>query len=762
MVARKTVERPSVPGIAANQAPFVGFERAPGAPRGDNPASQLAQSLGQFSRSLQAAYFANQERQQKEADVFAQNLASTSTLEDHRKKVLSGEIAQEESPYHQAASERLFGQRLAKSTADSIKDRLINGELDPEEVDVEQIMALSAQDTIASSGEGRVQVEQGFSEVFGQQRDVIKEMVRNELNARRAEHRTQLIVASTNDVAEDAENRALPPEQATEAVWQHLEAAFELHHMSGPQRNEMTLAIAAMQAEKGREDLVKALLTEERVSLTSGDSAPALNTVPKYQAKAVTVLARAEKVAQDARSDARWKLRADTWAKAAEGEVSFKEIDALLADGTLEGEDEAERMRITVQKARDQALRAANAVKASVYNDQQKRGVYENIAGLFLSGDDAVAAAANRKWLDQNGVEHEVSVSDAMEQAYDRITNVIMADPGVPDHQKVATMMQFQKRMAYAPPEQVQILKQGVTAMQNFDPEQPLGQGIEVGYELWKSARLNQNGVLTGALSETQQVAYSLMEGLERTGVSTEQAVLKVQQALSPGANRSVPADVQEDLLSELQDELEINGFQGIFGILRPLVGVNMAGGMDADDAIEQAVELFKQNNTQINGSWVYTGGLHTALTSPDNVDYAEPAFERAIEELALTASPEWHDEHERLVLLPTNLKSREPSWALYDPLTGQFVARESGSNAGLPIAVSTAFLQQKIDEVQQARIKKANEAAARRRELTARFDAGPLSSTMPDPTPEEIANAGRKTPTSAINVNPEDLPIGP
>lgn len=568
-------------------------------------AEGLATALSGFSGPIATLAASYREQQFEDAQVEAQDTLGGMTLEEARAAVASGEMAQSENPYFQAAFEKQYGMAYAAQRKRDIAT-WYDTQFDRDTGDLEQGLIGFVQEDGELYGANE-QVSAGIREGMAGFLDGVRDQ--------HAQYRAGRMQQEVGDrfyaVARDAVQRSIATGGDASAA---VRALYDDHKgtlgMSFGQMDDAVLQIADELAHEGQLEVVQRLLS---ATSQGADGTPVQSFLDKRTTgpKAQAILRRAEATAADNRAKKNFRERAEFAERAAAGAMTDVD-EAILEEKVLNDE---------ISPAYASGLLATNGraqrklvVEAGVRNAEALfiAGVAERVAlGQWFTAED-------QTYVDEDGTSHSFKAEDTIQAITDSSVKQ-MQDAGKSDAEIAATLTRL------GLPGNVRVwedtLSNGHIAIhQAFDAagddQVDLPPAASEAYDLWKSLGDHESYRRRHIKDADAQNIFRDAEMLESVGGMDPALALSTSSKINrDGGRTSLSARID---MNALQSSVSDAVSGGIFGSdagnagyvssqIEQLAFIYIGAGLSMNKAVEAAEENFGQTHTIIRGVAINT-----------------------------------------------------------------------------------------------------------------------------------------------------------
>ncbi len=661
------------PGAVSAGAPRVGVSRG----------AQLAQALSAIAPELKGhLQEAQQEFETKEAERAYDTLQGM-TFQDAKRMVDEGKIAETENPWFEAAFQKQFGVAYAGQRKREIMLAYENG-FDKNNGDIEAFIASHAQQDAARYGKNKF-VRAGMREGMGD--------FTSRLRDQHAEFRSSVIKGQNIDqfrgasrtVVDEAVATGADPSAAVRSLYEQHRQAFGLTYQ---QMDDNILALAAEYAGSGDVATVRALLETDIVG-EDGVSVGSFTSRSRYADKAQTLINQAE--TRRGKLDREHNTSEVVGLRTRAGKGAFTDEDIELLDGMkrdgLISQEMHESLLVQNQNARAGALNASfDALQNSSYRD--------HVQNRLLAGE--VFAVTDHTYTDQNGKLKTIK-RDAV---VDEVTNEVltqMAAEGYTENEMAATMASWGGGGTFQVWENA--MSDGYIALSQTlssageDGKVELPPAAIAGYGTWRNLAEHPNLRARHVNDQTALRLYRDAEALERGGMEPETALITAARIDRRENRNGLSTQVDRNAFNAAVREVTSGGWFGedmsnagwASTTIERSARILIDAGLPQDRAIEQAVRMFEDSHTNINGVAVNT---RNKLVPPNFGDMAEIM----IDEFAARHGEDPND----LTIVPT--LNGEQSWVVTRKTT--MLPHEDWVEGG---AFNVKDLQTRFNSVQQA-----------------------------------------------------------
>lgn len=582
------------PGATSAGAPRVGANRGEALAR--SLASIQPQLLGHLSE-------AQEEFEVKEAERAYDTLQGM-TFQEAKQLVDSGTLRETENPWYEAAFQKQYGVAYAGQRKREIA-MAYETSFDKHNGDIETFIANHVQQDAKRYGQNKF-VASGIRDGMGD----FLERLRNQ----HAEFKVGVVREATVDGFRGAASTAIDeavatgadPSAAARSLYEQHRKAFGLTYQ---QMDDNIIALAAEYAEKGDAATVEALLATN-ITGSDGQRVGSFTSRARYADEANTILNRARTV--------RGKLDRE-FSTAEVVSLRSKAGQGALTDGDKELLSGMQRDKLISQEMRESLLtQNTNAKKGALAASMaalEESSYTDHVSNQLLAG--RAFAVTDHTYVDANGKVKTISRDTVMDNVVNE-TLTTMARNQYSEGEMAATLASWGVGSTYTIWEQAMsdgYLALGqVLASADANGNVQLPDAALAAYGTWRNLSEYPNVRARHVKDQTALRLYRDAEALERGGMDPETALLTAGR-IDRRANRNgLSTQIDRNSFNAAVADVVENGWGAdaqnggwVSSTIERSARILIDAGLPQDKAVTEAVRLFEESHTVVNGTAVNT-----------------------------------------------------------------------------------------------------------------------------------------------------------
>lgn len=627
--SRVPVDAPSTrPQRLSPTANPVSTYARPPTPPNTNRWLQLAESLSAISPGLNRMLEEQADARKEEAENLANRRLGGMSFEEAQKAVKEGTIPEMKNPWFEAAFMKQYGERLAHQRASEIAS-IYETEFDKENGNFDQFIAERMKADLDEHGDNKF-----FASSYLQ--------VMNRFNVSAQSKHQEFLAGRTKDetfqgtyetflgTARQMMEEGSSAEQIAEALRGKYEGNRELLNVPFKEQDRELVRVAQALAEEGHYEIVKALLSTERVA-ADGTKLGALANNREFSADASRILQRAERVMFDNNEKISFDKRMGFFDQSFTGKLDREELEAwhkenpgALTDGQVQtlitrNQSVIEAERKEAEKQRDKLLLEQQSARSHEALEQADLAAAEEGLAPFL--EDGIV-------LDEKGETKVISAEKRKEALADNLVERIRerseAGKLTPEQAFEAEVKVFTANNLTHPQWKSVLGAGGVTAATFAISGGEVPPALKEGTQLYMKLHAQNPRLLQKHVPDK-----AAMDFYEAYRIATQYGRMSESQAYQQAATITNDPDKYEsvymrqryDDIDDAVKDLRSNGFVRFFGFgngkadnagyvgneISRVAQFYARNGLGASEAIEEAKKRFQDTHHQINGWWVYT-----------------------------------------------------------------------------------------------------------------------------------------------------------
>lgn len=623
-----------------------------GGPRiGTSKGEQLARALSALEPELAGHLDEAQADYEKKEAERAYDTLQGMTFQEAKRMVEQGKIAETENPWFEAAFQKQFGVAYAGQRKREIM-QAYETQFDKHNGDIEAFIANHAKQDAAKFGENKF-VRAGVRDGMGD--------FMTRLRNQQAEFKTGVIKNQNVDqfrgasrtVVDEAVAQGADPSGAVRNLYEEHRQAFGLTYQ---QMDDNILELAAEYAEKGDAATVRALLETEIIG-KDGVKVGSFVSRARYAEKAQTLVNKAQAV--QGKLDREHSTDVVVGLRSRAGKGSLTDQDKELLKGMQRDELISQEM---LESLLVQDTNARRGALAASFSDLQESSYRDHIQNRLLSGE--AFAVTDYTYTDPATGKTKTIKRDEVVDGVANDVLTTMAAKGYSENEMAATLASWGVGSTYqvwsnAMSDGYMALSQTLSTA-GEDGKVELPPAALAGYGTWRNLAEHPNLRARHVKDQTALRLYRDAEALERGGMEPETALVTAaridrrenRNGLSSQLDRNTFNDAVRGLTSGgwLGDDTSNAGW--VSTTVERSARILVDAGLPQDKAIEEAVRMFEESHTNINGVAINT---RNKLVPPNFNDMAE----MIIDEFASKSG----DDPDDLTLVPT--LNGQQSWVV-------------------------------------------------------------------------------------------------
>lgn len=665
-----------------------------GAPRmGTSKGIQLAEALSSISpeitRQLTEAQAVYEERQAARAYDTIQGM----TFEQAQAMVDGGQLRDTENPWYAAAFQKQFGLAYAGRRRRQIADAYEN-QFDKHNGDIEAFLAAQTQRDLSLYGDNRF-VASGYREGMGE--------FATRLRDSHAEFRSSVVRSTSLDqfrgaaatVIDEAVAQNADPSEAARGLYEQHRQAFGLTYQ---QMDDNILELAAEYAEAGDAATVEALLGTDVVG-ADGQRVGSFLTRTRYAEQANTILNRAR--TKRGSLDREFMTGEVVGLRQRAGGGALTEEDRGMLEGMKRDGLISQEMHESLLVQNTNAIARANSAS---YDGLQESSYKDHVANELLAG--RAFGVTDFTYQSPDGKTHTIGRDAVMDQVVSE-TLTSMARNGYSEGEMAATLASWGVGSTFQVWENA--LSDGYLALGQAlssagpDGTVELPPAALAAYGTWRNLAEYPNVRARHVKDGTALKVYRDAEALERGGMDPETALLQAgridRNETRSGVSRSLDRSSFERSVNGLADlpgftTGDASNMGWVSATVERTTRVLMDSGLPQSKAQEEAVRMFEESHTPVNGVYVNT---RNKLIPPEFSDMSTIMIDQFAQQ--------YGEDPNDLTLIPT--LNGEQTWVI--ARKGTLMPHEEWVNGG---AFNITDIQQRYGEY------KAQETELQRQEV--------------------------------------------